>query len=412
MMPRTSATSGAPNGLPGGERGFSLVEIMVALVAGLALAAGIGQIFLSTKQTYQVQDQLSRLQENGRFAIDLLAHAVRMAGSLGCGSRVTVLSNTLNGNDTLYFNFAVPVEGFEASNTAPGDTYAIKKTHPAPSTSAKKWMPKLPDVSPALIGDVIEGTDVLVVRGRRDRGANLASLDSATAPGHLTVQTASFDAQGCTGDKDRINGICVGDTAMVADCRMARIFRITAADSSGLIEHAAGSGDGSNACGNWNEPPGSKAPQSLCLQYPFPTAAAPAGGVPAEVSGVATTVFFVSRREPDKAKSDPNPGPSLYRRVSTGAMYKEELVEGVESMQILYGVDSGNGYVQFVPAAAIANRSVVSVRIGLLLRTLDEIGGTPDTSIYEVNGTLVNPVDDRRLRRVVTTTIEVRNELP
>jgi type IV pilus assembly protein PilW len=410
MIPPSPANTAMSKGLPGAEGGFSLVEVMVALVAGLALAAGIGQVFLSSKQTYQVQDQLSRLQENGRFAIDLLAHAVRMAGSLGCGSRVMTLSNTLNGSDTLYFNFAVPVAGFEAANTAPGATYAIKATYPAPSASAAKWSPNLPAVSPALIGDVIEGTDVLVVRGRRDQGANLASLNLPGAPGQLTVQTSAFDAGGCTGGKNRINGICVGDYAMVADCRMARIFQVTAADPAGAIEHAAGQGDGTNACGNWNEPPGSKPPNSLCLRYQFPSVAAPMGGIPAEVSGVATTVFFISRRDPDAANGDPNPGPSLYRRVSTGAMYKEEVVEGVESMQILYGVDSGNGNVEFVTADAIANRTVLSLRIGLLLRTVDEATTTSDTAVYDANGTSIDPVDDRRLRRVVTTTIEVRNE--
>lgn len=409
MIPHASPHTDMPNGFPGAEGGFSLVEIMVALVAGLALAAGIGQVFLSSKQTYQVQDQLSRLQENGRFAIDLLAHEARMAGSLGCGSRVMTLSNTLNGSDTLYFNFAVPVEGFEAANTAPGTTYDIKATYPAPSASAAKWSPKLPAVSPAIVGDVIEGTDVLVVRGRRDQGANLASLNLPGTPGQLTVQTTAFDAGGCTGGANRINGICIGDYAMVADCRMARIFQITAADPAGIIEHAAGNGDaGTNACGNWNEPPGSKPPNSLCLRYQFPSVAAPMGGAPAEVSGVATTVFFISQRA--ASEGDPNPGPSLYRRVSMGDMHKEEVVEGVESMQILYGVDSGSGNVEFVTADAIANRTVLSLRIGLLLRTVDETTTTLDTAVYDVNGTAINPVDDRRLRRVVTTTIEVRNE--
>lgn len=410
MNPRSSANTGIHNGLLGAEGGFSLVEIMVSLVAGLALAAGIGQVFISSKQTYQVQDQLSRLQENGRFAIDLLTHEARMAGSLGCGSRATTLSNTLNGRDTLYFNFDIPTEGFEAAGTAPGNTVTIKNTYPAPSSSASKWGPPLPVVSPAIIGDVIEGTDVLVVRGRRDQGASLSSLDLSAAPGQLTVQTTSFNAGGCTGGNNRINGICVGDYAMVADCRMVRVFQITAADQTGLIEHSAGSGTGTNACGNWNEPPGSAAPNSFCLRYKFPSAAEPLGGSPAEVSGVATTVFFISRRDPDKASGDPNPGPSLYRRESTGAMYKEEIVEGVESMQVLYGVDSGNGNVQFVTADAIANRTVLSLRIGLLLRTVDEPSTTLDTAVYDVNGTSVDPVDDRRLRRVVTTTIEVRNE--
>jgi type IV pilus assembly protein PilW len=62
------------------ERGFSLVEIMVALAISLLLIGGVLQIFLSSKQAYRAQDNLSRVQENGRFATDYLGRHVRLAG--------------------------------------------------------------------------------------------------------------------------------------------------------------------------------------------------------------------------------------------------------------------------------------------------------------------------------------------
>ena len=43
------------------SRGFSLVELMVALVITLILLAGIGQIFLSSKKSYAIQDTLEKL---------------------------------------------------------------------------------------------------------------------------------------------------------------------------------------------------------------------------------------------------------------------------------------------------------------------------------------------------------------
>jgi type IV pilus assembly protein PilW len=61
-------------------RGFSLVELMVALVITLILLAGIGQIFLSSKKSYTLQDSLSRMQENGRYAMDTLSQDLRRAG--------------------------------------------------------------------------------------------------------------------------------------------------------------------------------------------------------------------------------------------------------------------------------------------------------------------------------------------
>lgn len=62
------------------QQGFSLVEIMVALVISLFLTAGIIQLFISSQQTYRVTQALSRLQENGRFIIDRMAFDIRMAG--------------------------------------------------------------------------------------------------------------------------------------------------------------------------------------------------------------------------------------------------------------------------------------------------------------------------------------------
>ena len=52
------------------QRGLTLVELMVAMLLGVFLIGGVMQIFISSKQTYRMQENLSRLQENGRFALD------------------------------------------------------------------------------------------------------------------------------------------------------------------------------------------------------------------------------------------------------------------------------------------------------------------------------------------------------
>lgn len=61
-------------------RGFSLIELMVAITVGLILIAIIAQIYLSSKQTYRSQDDLSRMQEEGRYAIEMLSRYARLAG--------------------------------------------------------------------------------------------------------------------------------------------------------------------------------------------------------------------------------------------------------------------------------------------------------------------------------------------
>jgi len=62
------------------QRGVSLVEIMVALVAGLILMAGVIRIFVANKQTYRVNEAAARIQENARVAMEFLGRHARMAG--------------------------------------------------------------------------------------------------------------------------------------------------------------------------------------------------------------------------------------------------------------------------------------------------------------------------------------------
>lgn len=66
------------------SKGFGLVEIMVALVLGLIVVAGIIQIFISTKATYQSQSTAARMQEDARFALSKLIQEIRMTGMYGC----------------------------------------------------------------------------------------------------------------------------------------------------------------------------------------------------------------------------------------------------------------------------------------------------------------------------------------
>jgi Tfp pilus assembly protein PilW len=61
-------------------RGVTLVELLVAMVLGLFLVGVMGMIFLGSKSTFQAQNQVSRLQESARFAIDTISADLRMSG--------------------------------------------------------------------------------------------------------------------------------------------------------------------------------------------------------------------------------------------------------------------------------------------------------------------------------------------
>jgi len=114
-------------------------------------------------------------------------------------------------------------------------------------------------------------------------------------------------------------------------------------------------------------------------------------------------------------------GPALFRQKlgtsatpgTPGTPASEELVEGVEDMQIQYGVntDAAKGIDTIVTADAVANwANVHSVRISLLMvsRSGENITTAPQS--YHFNGATVTPTD-RLFRKVFTTTIAVRNRL-
>lgn len=87
-----STTSRNPLAHP--QRGVSLVELMIALVIGLLLVGGLIQVYLTSKQSYNAQEQVARMQESGRFAVDLIARDLRRAGYWG--GNVDTLSITGN----------------------------------------------------------------------------------------------------------------------------------------------------------------------------------------------------------------------------------------------------------------------------------------------------------------------------
>src|SRR3990172_2134951 len=97
-------------------KGFSLVEMMVALTIGLIILAAISYIFVASRLTYSTQDNLSRLQENARFAVHYLTRDIHLAGFAGCTDDHTSIMNQLdNASSTFAFAFrpTTAVEGID-----------------------------------------------------------------------------------------------------------------------------------------------------------------------------------------------------------------------------------------------------------------------------------------------------------
>ena len=121
---------------------------------------------------------------------------------------------------------------------------------------------------------------------------------------------------------------------------------------------------------------------------------------------------------------------SLYRRplnvnnsgtLGTGGAV--ELIDGLESMQLIYGLDTtGDGLANEYVAADVIDppgaptpdnwNNVVSVRIALLTHTPDSVAVADDTRTYYLAGTQFGAADhgnDKRLRQIYTSTIKIRN---
>jgi type IV pilus assembly protein PilW len=106
------------------QKGMTLIEIMIALLIGAFLLGGVLQIFIGSKQTNRMQENLSRLQENGRFALDFLTNDIRMAGYAEClvftvPTPITGTNNDgLNASDTLTIQLSTSACAIPATATA------------------------------------------------------------------------------------------------------------------------------------------------------------------------------------------------------------------------------------------------------------------------------------------------------
>ncbi len=66
--------------IPTRQRGMSLIELMIAMVIGLIILAGVVNIFVASRHSARFTDGLQSMQENGRQAIFVLQYAIRQAG--------------------------------------------------------------------------------------------------------------------------------------------------------------------------------------------------------------------------------------------------------------------------------------------------------------------------------------------
>jgi type IV pilus assembly protein PilW len=143
--------------------------------------------------------------------------------------------------------------------------------------------------------------------------------------------------------------------------------------------------------------PGNKNPGSSDLSHAY--------GLSMQVLTLESATYYIG--------NGANGQPSL-RRISyqTGAANDQELVEGIQDMQILYGIADLNKQVgSYVTANNVTNwDNVAAVRINLLAVSADT-NVVPENQVIAFNGANVT-IANRRLAHTFSTTIGIRNRLP
>lgn len=355
--------------------GFSLVEIMVALGISLFILAGIGYVYISSKQTYRTQEQLARLQENGRLAFEYLARDIRVAGYWGCGTagmdsdkqfippsppeKCTVpksqITNTLNNASTNPFNFGRYIEGFN-------DVDSAFTTYP----------------------NVKAGTDVVITRGADPLGLRVTKHTGGNPPGSSAIKV---------NDASRIAN---DDILFVTDCTNAAVFQVTNVNAGQNVVH----NQGQATIGPGNST------NDLCKNYE--------GG---EVLKAYSRGYYIGTKVRNSSGGDDATGtgrPALIRAEFNRSY--AELVPSIENIQITYGVDTNNDYFAdtYKTAAQVATDNqwalVKSLHIELLLvSTEDNITAGNVKYRFPTSAASDTTAPDRRLYYITSTTISIRN---
>ncbi|MDP2265940.1 MAG: PilW family protein [Thiobacillus sp.] len=346
---------------PVGQRGFSLVELMVASTIGLILLGGIGYVLLGSRQTFRTQDDFSRIQENVRYALDQVGVDVRMAGYAGCLNLASI--DPANPG-------AAPAIGVIASNPPTvglGDAmrgYVGTNwvTMGAPGTAPANW---------------VSGTGVFSI----SRASAVAvNLTGNTTPTNANIQIA--------GNPDNF---IAGEALLVSNCVTADLFRATTVSGGGTVTIAHSSS--------------SNTANFTIYSY----------GDEAEIFRMISNTYFIG--------TNPAGVPALYRQPMTGNA--EEMVDNVENIVMRFGLDDGsnggtaNDFIvdSYVDSAGVGTnwRQVMTVRLSMVFR------GNTNNIATQVQPCVVENIActaaftntaDRRLRQVATATFGLRNRLP
>ncbi len=239
--------------------------------------------------------------------------------------------------------------------------------------------------------DAYINVDAGHIDGTDDDSGDSITFRSATGSGALVTVDMSGTDDNITVD----SALVTGKAALISDCEKGDLFQVTENDGA-VLKHGADANISANL--NVAYAAGARVYEAQQITYCV------ADGTGTDESG--------------------KPIPSLRRAYGKDSANDcetgDELLEGIENMQILYGEDTdadcegangdgtANRYVPISEASLVID-CIVSVRVSLLARSLnDNLTTTPSQVTY--NGAPYPTTPDRYLRKVFTTTITLRNK--
>jgi type IV pilus assembly protein PilW len=375
------------------QRGFSLVELMIAVTLGLFLSGAAISAFVSMKRVQSSTSGVATLSDSGRFAMEGLGQGVRSAGYLVCTPTSNARVDLPTSLGAVVSDLGEPLGGYEFNGSGPGTTVSLSWPS-TPSSDPTTWLtstqlgnaldPKVYNAAVSgTLGRVLPGSDVLAVH-ETPVGVVPVYLSADAAAGVGTLTTTLSVTTGNTGFA---KVIAAGGTpvSVVSNCQSAEI---EASSVSGA---------------NLNFSP-INAQATLTTSY----------GAGAHVGLVTTRVYYIGLGEDGEG--------ALFMLDTGGSTVfatPVELVPDVENMQILYGIDTTGSQTvgEYVTGDQVATKgtsgdfnSVIDVKIGLLVA--GPLGSSAKPSAqptFNLLGTTVKAPVDTRMRRVFTSTIALRN---
>ncbi|MEG1682080.1 MAG: prepilin-type N-terminal cleavage/methylation domain-containing protein, partial [Stenotrophomonas sp.] len=188
----------------GRQAGFSLIELMVALLIGLLVVGAAVGIFLSNRQVYRATEGVGRLQEGVRVAFELMSRDLREAAGNPCVNNLPI-ANVLNNSAGNWWSniqsWDGALRGYDGSDTANGLTNG------------------------AGAGQRLAGTAVVELFSADDNAVGVSAHNAGSAI--FTVNSGS-------------HGIGAGDLAVVCNGKQSSLFQVSSIGGGGTtIAHAA-----------------------------------------------------------------------------------------------------------------------------------------------------------------------------